>query len=49
MGNIAWFTNLDHSKRHEELLLYKEYSPEEYPRYDNYNAIEVGRFSDIPH
>ena len=48
MGNIAWFTNLDHSKRHEELILYKQYSPEEYPKYDNYDAIEVGRYSDIP-
>ena len=48
MGNIAWFTNLDHSKRHEELILYRQYSPEEYPKYDNYDAIEVSRYSDIP-
>ncbi len=44
----AWFTNLDHVKRNEELILYKQYSPEEYPKYDNYDAIEVGRYTDIP-
>ena len=48
MGNTSWFTNLDTTKRHEKLVLYKKYSPEEYPRYDNYNAIEVGRVADIP-
>ncbi len=48
LGNICWFTNLDHKKRHEELELYKRYSPEEYPRYDNYNAINVDKTADIP-
>lgn len=48
MGNICWFTNLDMKKRHEDLDLYKEYSPEEYPKYDNYDAIEVSKTSDIP-
>ena len=48
MGNIAWFTNLDTTKRHEELGLYKKYTPEEHPRYDNYNAINVNRYIDIP-
>jgi len=43
-----WFTNLDHKKRHEELLLYKTYTPEEYPRYDNYDAIEVSKTTEIP-
>ena len=43
-----WYTNLDHSKRHEELILYKQYSPEEYPHYDNYNAIEVSKTAEIP-
>ena len=47
-GNICWFTNLDHNKRHEEIDLYKHYTPEEYPGYYNYNAIEVGRVTDIP-
>ncbi len=43
-----WITNLDHKKRHEELILYKTYNPEEYPHYINYDAIEVGKTSDIP-
>ncbi|SHI60734.1 adenine-specific methyltransferase EcoRI family protein [Fibrobacter sp. UWP2] len=43
-----WFTNLDHKKRHEELILYKKYSPEEYPKYDNYDAIEVSKTECIP-
>lgn len=45
---VRWFTNLDHKKRHEELLLYKKYNEEEYPKYDNYDAIEVGKTKDIP-
>jgi hypothetical protein len=48
MGRILWFTNLDTTKRHEELTLYKKYNPKEYPKYDNYDAIEVSRYSDIP-
>jgi hypothetical protein len=48
LGNITWFTNLDTSKRHENLILYKKYTPEEYPRYDNYDAINVDKVSDIP-
>jgi len=48
MGSIVWFTNLDTTKRHEDLTLYKKYSPEEYPKYDNYNAIEVSKYLDIP-
>lgn len=48
MGSIMWFTNLDTTKRHEEMTLYKKYTPEEYPKYDNYDAIEVSRFLDIP-
>ena len=43
-----WFTNLDHRKRHEDLILYKRYSPEEYPTYDNYDAINVDRTAEIP-
>lgn len=46
--NTVWFTNLDHKKRHEEILLYKKYNTEEYPKYDNYNAIEVSKTKDIP-
>ena len=45
---ITWYTNLDIDKRHENLTLYKKYSPDEYPKYDNYDAIEVSKVSDIP-
>ena len=45
---VRWFTNLDTSKRHEELVLYKNYTPEEYPKYDNYDAIEVSKTVEIP-
>lgn len=48
MGSIMWFTNLDTTKRHEELDLYKKFRAEEFPKYDNYDAIEVSRFRDIP-
>lgn len=48
MGSIMWYTNIDTKKRHEELILYKKYTPEEYPTYDNYDAIEVARYSEIP-
>ena len=47
-GNICWFTNLEIRKRNEKLILYKIYTPEEYPNYDNYNAIEVSKVSEIP-
>jgi len=47
-NNTCWFTNLDNSKRHEELILYKKYNPVEYPTYDNYDAIEVSKTNDIP-
>ena len=47
-GNMCWFTNLDIAKRHEELVLFKRYTPAEYPAYDNYDAIEVGKTKDIP-
>jgi hypothetical protein len=46
--NVTWFTNLDIAKRHEVFTFYKKYTPEEYPKYDNYNAIEVSKTSDIP-
>jgi len=46
--NCHWFTNIDHKKRHETLDLYKTYTPEEYPRYDNYDAINVDKTADIP-
>lgn len=46
--NACWFTNLEHNKRHEPLDLYKKYTTEEYPHYDNYDAIEVSKTCDIP-
>ena len=48
LRNIYWFTNLDHRKRHQKLPLWKDYTPDEYPAYDNYDAIEVGRVAEIP-
>lgn len=48
MGGMCWFTNLDHKKRHERMVLVEKYSPEKYPRYDNFDAIEVSRTVDIP-
>src|SRR3989344_5066221 len=47
-GNVGWFTNLDVEKRHQKLTLYKNYSPVEYPKYDNFDAIEVSKVSEIP-
>jgi len=47
-NNTCWFTNLDISKRHEELILYKPFNRKEYPKYDNYDAIEVSNTKDIP-
>lgn len=47
-GNICWYTNLDIKKRHEEMILYKRYTPDEYPKYDNYDAIEVSKTAEIP-
>lgn len=48
INNAVWFTNLEHSKRHEKIDLYKHYNPEEYPKYDNYDAIEVSKTCEIP-
>ena len=45
---VQWFTNLDYEKRHEDLILYKKYTPEEYPKYDNYDAINVDKTKEIP-
>lgn len=49
VSGVMWFANLDTAKRHEILTLYKKYSPQDYPKYDNYDAIEVGKTSDIPY
>ena len=47
-NNTCWFTNLDLAKRHEELILYKTFTDAEYPKYDNYDAINVNATKDIP-
>ena len=49
VSGVMWFTNIDHKKRHEDIILYKKYTHEEYPKYDNYDAIEVGKTADIPY
>ena len=48
MGSVVWFTNLDIAKRHEDLILFKTYNPTDYPKYDNYDAINVDKTKDIP-
>ena len=47
-GNIGWYTNLNVAKRHKKLILWKNYTPEEYRTYDNYSAINVNKVSEIP-
>ncbi len=48
VSGVMWFTNLDIRKRHEELILVKRYTPELYPTYANYDAINVDKTTDIP-
>ncbi len=48
VSGVVWYTNLEINKRHEDLILYKNYSPEEYPKYDNYDAINVDKTKEIP-
>ena len=48
VSGVVWFTNLDLPKRHEDLVLYKKYRPNEYPKYDNYDAINVNKTDEIP-
>ncbi len=45
---VRWFTNLDYKERHEELILYKKYSSDEYPKYDNYEAINIDKSKEVP-
>lgn len=45
---VRWFTNLDYDERHEDLVLYKKYSEDLYPKYDNYNGINVDVTAEIP-
>ena len=46
--SVRWFTNLKHKKQNEEIILYKKYNEKEYPKYDNYDAINVDKVKDIP-
>ncbi|MBQ1909231.1 MAG: adenine-specific methyltransferase EcoRI family protein [Bacteroidaceae bacterium] len=48
VSGVHWFTNLETKKRHEELVLFKNYNAEDYPQYDNYDAINVDKTNDIP-
>ena len=47
-GNIGWYTNLDIQKRHEKIILWKNYTSEEFPDFDNYEGINVNKVTDIP-
>lgn len=49
MNGIRWYTNLDIKKRHEDLILIRKYNEDDYPKYDNYDAIEVSRVKNIPY
>lgn len=49
LGNICWYTNLDIKKRHEDFPMFKKYTPNEYPHYINYDAIEVSKTENIPY
>ena len=48
VNGVTWFTNIENKRRNEKLDLYKKYSFEDYPKYDNYDAIEVSRVEEIP-
>ena len=48
VSGVVWFTNLEIDKRHENLILYKQYNPDEYPKYENFDAINVDKTSEIP-
>lgn len=48
LGNICWYTNLDIKKKHEEIILFRKYNSDDYPKYDNYDAINVDKVVDIP-
>ena len=48
VSGVVWFTNLNIKKRHEDIILYRTYDEESYPKYDNYDAINVDKTKDIP-
>ncbi len=49
VAGVVWWTNLNHNRRNEPLVLYKKYTPQDYPKYDNYDAIEVAKVTEIPY
>ncbi len=49
VSTSCWFTNLEVEKHKQDIILYKKYTPEEYPKYDNYDAINVNKYTDIPY
>ena len=48
LGNAMWLTNLDTKRRHQELVLTERYTPEKYPKYDNFDGINVRKVTEIP-
>jgi len=48
VSGVTWYTNFDISKRHEDLILYKQFNSDEFPKYDNYDAININKTKDIP-
>lgn len=48
VSGVMWYTNLDYARRHEPMILYKKYNPDEYPKYDNYDAINISKTAEIP-
>ncbi len=49
VSTSCWFTNLEVEKHKQDITLYKKYTPEEYPKYDNYDAINIDTYTDIPY
>ena len=48
VATSCWFTNLPVKRHNEKLILYKKYTPSEYPKFDNYDAININKYTDIP-
>ena len=48
VSGVRWFTNIDHKRRHKELILCKSYNKKDYPKYDNFDAINVDKTAEIP-
>lgn len=48
LGNTCWYTNLDHKRRHDNIVCVEKYDPAKYPKFDNYDAINVDKISNIP-